>query len=140
MYYIDTSVLVAFYYPEPISDRVEYFLEGCLQPTISRLTEVEFHSALARRFRLGEMTGDDAERLAASFLSHVESGMYTLLSLTDEHFRLACRWVASRKPALKSLDALHLALAATRGLTIVTADRQLAKAAEAHAVSALMIE
>lgn len=140
MYYIDTSVLVAFYYPEPMSDRIESFLRDCQQPAISRLTEVEFHSALAKRCRMGEMTGDDAERLSASFLSHVERGMYTLLSLTDEHFRLACRWVALQEPALKSLDALHLAVAATRGLTMVTADRQLARAAEAQAVSVVMMD
>ncbi|OQW96592.1 MAG: hypothetical protein BWK74_08165, partial [Desulfobacteraceae bacterium A6] len=77
MYYIDTSVLVAYYFPEPLSDKVESFLTTCMQPAISRLTEVEFYSALARKIRSGELAKIDAERLTDSFLLHIEESMYT---------------------------------------------------------------
>jgi uncharacterized protein len=140
MHYIDTSVLVSYYFPEPISDRVESFLTTCTQPAISRLTEVEFYSALSRRIRLGELTKVDADRLKASFLSHLEGGMYTLLYLTDEHFRLARDWMASWNTSLKSLDALHLALSLSGGLTMVTADRQLVRSAEDLSVPVFFIE
>ncbi len=140
MYYIDTSVLVAYYFPEPLSDKVESFLTTCMQPAISRLTEVEFYSALARKIRSGELAKIDAERLTDSFLLHIEESMYTLLYLTDDHFRLAREWIASWDTTLKSLDALHLALAASGGLTMVTADQQLARSAEALAVPVFFME
>jgi predicted nucleic acid-binding protein len=139
MYYIDTSVIVAYYFPEPLSDRVESFLTACTQPVISQLTEVEFCSALARRIRLDELAKVDAERLTASFFSHLEGSMYTVLSLKDVHFRLARDWMASWDNTLKSLDALHLALAATGDLTMVTADGQMARAAESLSVKVLLI-
>lgn len=140
MHYIDTSVLVAYYFPEPLSERVESFLTTCSQPAISRLTEVEICSALARRIRLGELAKIDADRLTAAFLLHIEESMYTLLSLTDDHYRLAREWMASWNTTLKTLDALHLALAASGGLTMVTADQQLARSAEALAVPVFFME
>jgi predicted nucleic acid-binding protein len=41
MYYVDTSVLVAYYCPEALSEKVEAFLTSNLQTSISLLTEVE---------------------------------------------------------------------------------------------------
>jgi predicted nucleic acid-binding protein len=140
MQYIDTSVLMAFYIPEALSDRVDAFLLSCPQPAISSLTKVEFASALARRIRMGELTKADAERLTALFQNHLDGGIYTHLPLTDEHFLLAYKWVSSWSMALKSLDALHLALAADGDLTMVTADRQMARAAESLSVKVLLLE
>ena len=45
--YIDTSVLVAYYCPETISDRVESMLLDMEKTAISPLTEVELVSALS---------------------------------------------------------------------------------------------
>ncbi len=63
MAYIDTSVLVAYYCPEPLSDQVEAILLNTERPAISQLTEVEFISALTRKIR-GQMltTGDGGRR------------------------------------------------------------------------------
>jgi predicted nucleic acid-binding protein len=140
MHYIDTSVLVAYYFPEPLSDRVESFLTACSQPAVSRLTEVEFCSALARRIRMDELAKVDAERLTSAFRAHIESGMYTILPLTDEHFYLARKWLSSWKTELRSLDALHLALAGAGDRTMVTADKQMARAAESLSVKVLLID
>ncbi len=140
IYYIDTSVLAAYYYPEPLSERVESFLTTCVQPAISRLTEVEFCSALARRIRMGELKKTDADHLTSLFFNHVSSGLYSRQSMDDEHFRIAREWIASWGTALKSLDALHLAIAASGNFTIVTADRQLAVAAKILSVKALLLE
>jgi predicted nucleic acid-binding protein len=51
MYYIDTSVLVAYYCPEPFADKAEEFLAKIDKPNISALTEVELFSALSRKLR-----------------------------------------------------------------------------------------
>ena len=47
MYYIDTSVLVAYYCPEALSEQVQDFLSEQVKPAISTLTEVELFSAIA---------------------------------------------------------------------------------------------
>ncbi len=140
MYYIDTSVLVAYYSPEDLSNHAEEFLTTCPQPAISSLTELEFYSALARKARAGDLAKGDAERLSAAFLAHLQGSIFTYLSLQDEHFRLACHWLALWNTALRSFDALHLALTATGGMTIVTADQQLARSAEALAVPVLFLK
>jgi len=41
MYYIDTTVLVAYYCPEAMSEQVQSFLGEQLKPAVSELTEVE---------------------------------------------------------------------------------------------------
>jgi predicted nucleic acid-binding protein len=49
MVYLDTSILVAYYYPEPISALVEKFVRALSRPRICMLTEVEFAFALAKK-------------------------------------------------------------------------------------------
>jgi len=56
--YVDTSVLAAFYLPEPLSARVERLLRRAVAPAISDLTDVELLSAIssrAGRSRAGEL-------------------------------------------------------------------------------------
>ena len=49
MVYVDTSVLVAYYSPEKLSERAEEFLIGQDRVAISNLTELELFSALSRK-------------------------------------------------------------------------------------------
>lgn len=51
MFYIDTSVIVAYYCPEPMSEAVEELIIEIKQPAISHLTEIEFASAISRKIR-----------------------------------------------------------------------------------------
>ena len=51
MNYIDTSVLIAYYCPEPISETAEKLILSSKRPCISSLTEVELASALSRNVR-----------------------------------------------------------------------------------------
>ncbi|PIP08776.1 MAG: hypothetical protein COX51_02615, partial [Syntrophobacteraceae bacterium CG23_combo_of_CG06-09_8_20_14_all_50_8] len=62
------------------------------------------------------------------------------LPLADEHFCLARDWLALWNTTLRSLDALHLALTASGDMTIVTADQQLAKSAQALSLKFLFME
>ena len=55
MIYIDTSVLVACYCPEPLSERAQRALAQEDERAISSLVELEFVSALARKVRTHEM-------------------------------------------------------------------------------------
>ena len=55
MVYIDTSVLVAYYCPEGLSEKAEELLMSYLRPAISSLTEVELFSAVSGKVRKKEI-------------------------------------------------------------------------------------
>jgi hypothetical protein len=73
MYYIDTSIIVAYYYPEPLSEKVDAFLSTQVRPSISALTELEFFSAISKKVREGALDIKDATRIKAKFLSHIDN-------------------------------------------------------------------
>lgn len=73
MVYVDTSVLVGYYCPEPISEKVERFLMAQKRPAISLLTEVELFSALSKKIRGKEMNRRDASKVSARFLTHLDN-------------------------------------------------------------------
>lgn len=76
MYYIDTSVLVAYYYPEALSDSVQSFLREQVQPAVSTLTEVEFFSAIANKVRTGDLDRRDGNRILSKFLAHWDGSFF----------------------------------------------------------------
>jgi predicted nucleic acid-binding protein len=140
MFYIDTSVIVAYYYPEPLSEKAEAFLMAHLRPAISTLTEVEMFSALSRKIREGELSRKDAAKIVAKFLSHVDAHFYTHLLVEPHHYRLARDWIGLFNTNLKTLDALHLAIAYGEGLTFVTGDQGLAESAKFLALDVVMLK
>lgn len=138
-FYIDTSVLVAYYCPEGLSDKAEEFLTTHSQPAISALTELELFSAVSRKIREGGLSKRDANRIVATFISHTDGRFYTYLPVQLHHYRLARDWIGLFKLGLKSLDALHLAIASSEGLTIVSGDRNLSKSAEALGLKVILL-
>jgi len=140
MFYIDTSVIVAYYYPEPLSEKAEAFLMTHASPAISTLTEVEMFSALSRKIREGGLSRKDAGLIVAKFLNHVDGHYYTHLLLEPHHYRLARDWIGLFQTNLKTLDALHLAIAHAEGLTFVTADPGLAESAKALALDVMVLK
>lgn len=140
MNYIDTSVLAAYYCPEPLSQKAEQFLINNTRPGISVLTEVELFSVLSRKVREGSLDRSDAGRIISDFLIHLDGHFYTSIPLTTRHCRLARDWIGQFHTSLKSLDAIHLAIAASERMTIVTADLSLAKSADLLAVDCVLLE
>jgi uncharacterized protein len=138
-YYIDTSLLTAYYTPEPLSNRVEEFLRSQDRPTVSNLTELELFSALSRKVREKGIKPADAGKVGARFIAHLETELFTLLPVNAGHYRLARDWLGLFNTSLRSLDALHLAVASTGGLTIATADVGLAKAARTLGLAVLLL-
>lgn len=126
--YLDTSVLAALYIPEARSSAVAAAVGG-RPPAISALTEVEFASAVARRVRERTLAAADGERVLELFDAHVAERRYRHLPIGAETFVQARRLLRSGKAPLATLDALHLALASLGEEAILTADRQLARAA-----------
>ena len=139
MIYVDTSVLAAFYLPELLSSRAERLLLREVAPAISDLTDVELLSAVARKVRGREISAADGARVTTTFLSHVSGGMYARIPVEQVHFRLARDWLAGFTLRLRSLDALHLAVASHAGAKLVTADRELAEAARSLNVATQLL-
>lgn len=139
MNYVDTSLVVAYYCPEPVSRTAERLIRSRPQPVISDLTEVEVLSALARKLRTGEIRDADAQRVATQFLTHVEGQLYRHLPIERRHFRMARDWMRRLDTPVRTLDALHLAAAASHGLRLVTTDRLLATSADRLGVEAVLI-
>ncbi len=139
MIYIDTSALVPYYCPEPLSGAVQRFLTRQVQPAISDLVEVELFSALAKKVRATQLRRADVQRIQATFRAHLDGGVYTRLSVESRHFAIARDWLAAFHPPLAALDALHLAVAAAQPCPIVTVDATLARAARALGVVARVL-
>jgi hypothetical protein len=84
--YVDTSVLAAYYCPEPLSGQAQRALAQEYERAISSLVELEFVSAIAGKVRAHEMRRGDAHRILAAFQSHLEQGIYTRLAVDGAHF------------------------------------------------------
>jgi predicted nucleic acid-binding protein len=140
MAYVDTSVLIAYYCPEPLSQEAEAFLTTNVQPTISALTEIELFSAVSKKVRTKEMKRNDAGRVVARFLADIDNGYYSYLPVEATHYRLARDWVGMFSLPLRTLDALHLAISSSEGLEIVTTDPGLFKSAKALSLKAIFLE
>jgi len=91
--YIDTSVLVAYYLPEPLSGSAERNLRRGGTPAISPLVEVEFASVLARKVRTRELALATARAALEQFRAHLEEGLYRRLEIGSAHYAQAQRWV-----------------------------------------------
>lgn len=129
MAYIDTSVLVAYYCPEAISDTVEAILLSMERPAVSQLTVVELASALSRKIREGSLTRESGEEIISLFNTHINENRFAHYVLQSEHFTTAFKWISRLDTPLRPLDALHLAVAKICKMPIITSDSHLAQSA-----------
>jgi len=136
--YLDTSVLAALYIPEALSAAAAAAV-GASAPVISALTEVEFASVVARRLRAGTISSDDGAIVLRTFDAHIADHNYRRLPVVAATFVEANRMLRSREAPLATLDALHLAIAASNRETLCTADHQLAGAAARHGIKVRLV-
>lgn len=138
--YIDTSVLGAYYCPETLSAAAENALRRIKTPVISSLSEVEFASLMSRKRRLKEINAAQAQEILELFSTHIAEGSYRRIAVTTEHFLKARQLIATPQIVLHTLDALHLSMAISENLSLVTADRDLAKAAKRHKSPVVLVK
>ncbi len=131
LWYLDTSALAKWYLREPLSERVEAFLLTLPYALISSLTILEMACLLARRRRNGEISPEIEARVMALFQQDIADEHLRVIELAEAHVPEALRLIASLQGhSLRTLDALHLALARSGGLrALATADRTMAAAA-----------
>jgi predicted nucleic acid-binding protein len=129
MAYIDTSVLVAYYWPEALSRAAQAEIRRAKGPSISPLSELEFISALALKIRTGEINEKSARLILSTFRQHRADNVYQILPIEAREYEIACEWIGMFRTSLRALDALHMAVSFCNGLTLITADRTLAESA-----------
>lgn len=129
--YLDTSALAKRYLDEPGSTEFESYLCEFSWAAISTLTLVEMHCLLARRRRYQELTSEQERRVREALKEDVDLGDLRLLPVADHHLQLALRLLDSlEQHALRTLDAIHLALIQSAGHRVLaTADLKMASAA-----------
>jgi uncharacterized protein len=140
MGYVDTSVLVACYCNEPMSRKADRAVGKLAPPAISSLVEVEFHSALALKTRIGEIDAAAAARVLATLRLHLDENRFRVVPIEAKEYDLACNWIGRFAVPLRTVDALHLAAAFSAGLPILTADKALAACAKHFGVAHLLID
>jgi predicted nucleic acid-binding protein len=139
MCYIDTSVLVAYYCPEALSDRAEECILSAESPAVSQLTRLELVSAVSRKIREG-MSQEDGQKIIRQFERHLfKEKLYRLLEIEEHHYTMAAGWISQFNTPLRSLDGLHLAASCTAHLTLLTADLRLAQAAQFFGIDVTLL-
>ncbi|MEK7404548.1 MAG: type II toxin-antitoxin system VapC family toxin [Acidobacteriota bacterium] len=131
--YVDTSALAKWYLSETRSDDFEAFIRQQESAAISRLTVLELHCLLGRRRRSREIDTRIERQVLTAFEQDIRDGFLMVHPLQDAHASTAVAILSRlRSHPLRSLDALHLAVARDLGATLfATADRVLAAAAAA---------
>ena len=132
MIYIDTSLLLPIYVPEANSQRANQVIEGAEGLLISDLTVAELLVGLARKVKLDELPPNRAQEVRAAFEQHMSEGFLQRLPVSGKHSEAAGE-LALRSPViLRTLDAIHLAVAVdSQATTVATLDNRLADAARA---------
>jgi predicted nucleic acid-binding protein len=120
--------------PEPESDRLNQALMGAEDVILSDLALTEMASALERRTREGLLTPAESRRLYRE--AERLASVCRRAELTPPVHRLAERLLlTSREVPLRTLDALHVAMALdARAATLVTFDPRMRDAAASQGV------
>jgi uncharacterized protein len=131
--YLDTSVLVKWYLNEIHSEQVSDYIMSLNVAAISTLTKTEMRCLLARRKRMLEFDVNLEGQIYATFLDDIAQGHLLLYKVEDKHLESASYLISILpEQALRTFDAIHLAIAQHHGFErIAAADKVLSKAAEA---------
>jgi len=130
--YLDASALVKLVVPEPESDALNEALFGAEDVVVSDLALTETASALGRRTREGRLSPARSRRLYREVQTLASSCRGCEIT-PPVHRRAERLLLTSSRAPLRTLDALHVALALeARAATLVTYDPRLRNAAASH--------
>jgi predicted nucleic acid-binding protein len=137
MIYVDTSLLLPVYVQEERSEEANKILETVSPIVISDLTFAEFHVGLARKVKLGTLSAPQSGAAQAALETHLREGLLQRVALRSSHYEVAGRLASKASVMLRTLDALHVAVAAGLGSPMATFDGRLADAARDLGVEVL---
>ena len=135
MHYFDTSVIVSVFSNETRTlELQEWFTRldvNSLQ--LSDWTLTEFSSAISFKRRTNQLTSLQIERAKSLFDFYVDN-FFQMVTIKSSDFRRAGEIAGRDDINIRAADALHLAVAETRGVTICTLDKKMHQAAIALSV------
>jgi predicted nucleic acid-binding protein len=132
--YLDSSALAKLYMPEPESDILDAFLRGRRDLLVSELAITEVLSSVARIRREGMLSASQALEIREAVWADADSESFSRIDLSPlVHRQAESLLFQVESVALRTLDALHVALALHGSATyIVTFDVRM-RAAALHA-------
>lgn len=130
MYYLDTSAAVSAITEEAHSERIWGWLSRHDEAAVlvSSWVSTEVASALAIKLRTGALTLEGRAAARANW-RNLRNTSLGLLVITEPHFEAASAFCDRHELGLRAGDALHLAVAGSAGLSLLTFDRTMAAAA-----------
>ena len=140
-FYLDTCLLVSLAFGDGGFPALEIWFEQAQSSSlwISQLVILELSDVLARSQRRSDRSPGQVAGMHL-MLSEFAKERLGLLEPRSPDFERACEWVKdSRSPALRGADALHLAIAQSHNLELITADQALVQAAQARGIPCLML-
>lgn len=129
MIYVDTSLLLAVYTLEERSEEANSVLESAKSILVSDLTVAEFYVGLARKVKLESLTLVQADSARSAFEAHLDEGFLRRLALHASYSEAAGDLAWKSTVMLRTLDAIHLAVAVGAAASLATFDGRLADAA-----------
>lgn len=138
--YCDTSLIVAALTPEVATTRVRSWLDeqkaGTLFLSGWVLTEVS--SALSMKVRTGALSVENRAVVLTEW-AEMRRLYFGEVEVPVSAFDRAGQYAGQPELALRSGDALHIAIAALNGLCIASLDRAMVSAAVQLGISALLV-
>lgn len=131
MIYADTNVLLSLLCEDDLSDAADAWYRDADQPVATSLWSViEFRSNIGLRVRKKLLPRVKGQAAMSELDRLLRASLHTLVPIED-HFTRARDWLANHRCALRSGDALHLAIAFGHGcVEFVSFDRPLGAAAK----------
>ena len=115
MIYADTSILLSLFCPDSLTSAAVAWYQKVSDPVcISSWTVMEFRSNIGVRVRRSLLPRAKALAAIAQFDAATKAHFH-LLAPAPEHFYQAGEWLAKPECALRTGDALHLAIAFGHG-------------------------
>ena len=117
------------------SARVQKFYNLNLSKlALSPYAEIEFLAVLSRMWRSKLLSAQSVQQITTLYDQHKQGGLYNFLQVGNKHFTETSRLLRNLEHKLKAMDALHVAVARSEKLTLVSADTQQVKGARASGV------
>ena len=121
MRYFDSGVLLKLYCPEARTpEALSLFEQASPQPPFTELHQLEMRSAVRQKLGRGEISLAESERILKSMDADLTAGIFSQSNVSwHEVFLRAEAFSAAHGPSTlcRSLDTLHVALAAVLGAT-----------------------
>jgi hypothetical protein len=142
LYFLDASALVKLYVQEPGTDRLLPLVSN--QPenrfAVLAISAVEFHSAIRRRQRAGDIDATVAASLLEALQSHMESRFIRQMvndPVIDTAKEMIDRYVLRAYDAVQLAGCLVLCAIAAESFTFVCSDHRLLDAARSEQLKVL---